>query len=134
MGSWTEIERIRKDLVAIRSLAKRLLKLPDHEWTHWELDFLEDRSCQKNEINTRQAEKLLELRDDAEYHSKVQGFSVASLIEDCWLARHDLSNESDRSFIENHKGKTGLKRRQLHKLFACCRELHLIEHYIALSA
>ena len=103
MTSWVDIERIRKDLVAIRALAKRLLKLSAHEWTHWELDFLEDRSCQKNEINTRQAEKLLELRDDAEYHSKVQGFSVASLIEGCWLAR-----DADRSFIENQKGKTAL--------------------------
>ena len=46
MTSWVDIERIRKDLVAIRALAKRLLKLSAHEWTHWELDFLEDRSRQ----------------------------------------------------------------------------------------
>jgi len=88
---------------------------------------------QRDEINTRQAEKLLELRDDAEYYSKMKGFSIASLVENCWLARDDLSHESDRTFIENQKGKTALKRRQLHRLFACCRELKLIEDYIALS-
>ena len=93
MASWIEIDRIRKDPEAIRSLAKRLLKLPDHDWTEWEVDFLEDRSRQKDEINTRQAEKLLELRDEAEYLSKAEGFSVASLVENCWLARDDLHRE-----------------------------------------
>jgi hypothetical protein len=32
-------------------------------------------------------QKLLELRDDAEYYSSVRGFSVQSLIKNCWLAR-----------------------------------------------
>jgi hypothetical protein len=134
MASWIEIDRIRKDPEAIRSLAKRLLKLPDHDWTEWEVDFLEDRSRQNDEINTRQAEKLLELRDEAEYFSKAEGFSVASLVESCWLARDDLQRESDRAFIESLKGRTALKRRQLRKLFACSRELNIIEDYIALSA
>jgi hypothetical protein len=35
-------------------------------------------------------EKLLELRDDAEYYSSGRGFSVQSLIKNCWLARDDL--------------------------------------------
>jgi hypothetical protein len=134
MASWIEIERVRKDPIAIRSLAKRLLKLPDHDWTEWEADFLQDRSRQKDEINTRQAEKLLELRDEAELFSKAEGFSVASLVENCWIARDDLQYESDRTSIESLKGRTALKRRQLRKLFACSRELHIIEDYIALSA
>jgi hypothetical protein len=134
MASWIEIERVGKDPIAIRSLAKRLLKLPDHDWTEWEADFLQDRSRQKDEINTRQAEKLLELRDEAELFSKAEGFSVASLVENCWIARDDLQYESDRTFIESLKGRTALKRRQLRKLFACSRELHIIEDYIALSA
>jgi hypothetical protein len=134
MASWIEIDRIRKDPVAIRSLAKRLLKLPEHEWSEWEIEFLHDRARQKDEINTRQAEKLLELRDDAEYHSKAEGFSVGSLIENCWLARDDLQHESDRIFVESLKGRTAMKRRQLRKLFACSRELNVIEDYIALPS
>jgi len=51
MTSWIDIERIRKDLVAIRALAKRLLKLSAHEWTHWELDFLEDRPVKNVRAN-----------------------------------------------------------------------------------
>jgi hypothetical protein len=134
VGSWIEIERVRKDPVAIRSPAKRLLKQPDHDWTEWETDFLHDRSGQKEEISTRQAEKLLELREEAEYLSKAEGFNVASLVESCWLARDDLQHESDRTFIESLKGCTTLKRRQLRRLFACSRELHIIEDYVALSA
>ena len=98
-------------------------------WILWE-----DRSRQKDEINTRQAEKLLELRDEAEYLSKAEGFSVASLVENCWLARDDLHRELDRTFIESLKGRTALKRRQLRKLFSCSRELNIIEDNIALSA
>ena len=43
----------------------------------------------------RQGEKLTELRDHSEYHSSVQGFSVASLITDCWLARDDMKSGED---------------------------------------
>jgi hypothetical protein len=54
-------------------------------------------------ITTRQGEKLIELRDDSEYHSSAKGFSVASLIKNCWLARDDLNSEHDRKFIEDLK-------------------------------
>jgi hypothetical protein len=72
-------------------------------------------------ITTRQGEKLIELRDDAEYHSSVQGFSVVSLITNCWLARDDLNSEQDRKFIEELKaaGVSAIRRRQLGKLLAC---------------
>ena len=38
---YKEIHRIRKDLVAVRSLAKRLLDLPRADWNDWEIDFLQ---------------------------------------------------------------------------------------------
>jgi hypothetical protein len=86
-----------------------------------------------NPITTRQGEKLVELRDDAEYHSAVQGFSVVSLITNCWLARDDLS--SGKKFIEELKasGVSAIRRRQLGKLLACARELNEVETYIAIG-
>jgi hypothetical protein len=89
MQNFKEIDRVRKDPVAVRSMAQRLLAIPNHDWNDWELDFLENmfRHRGPDPITTRQGEKLLELRDDSEYHSSVKGFSVSSLIENCWLAR-----------------------------------------------
>jgi hypothetical protein len=64
----------------------------------------------------------------------VQGFSVASLITDCWLARDDLKSEEDRKFIENLKtsGASALRRRHLGKLLACARQVGAVEKYIAI--
>jgi hypothetical protein len=85
-------------------------------------------------ITTRQAEYLTDLRDESELYSTVGGFSVASLIEDCWHHREPdryrgLSDDNC-DFIERLRGKSALPRPQLRRLFACCRELGLIEAYI----
>ena len=105
MQDYKEIDRIRKNLVAVRSLAQRLLDLPRADWNDWEIDFLQHMARHKrpDPITTRQCEKLLELRDEAGYHSSVHGFSVQSLIKKCWLARDDLDREDDRKFIEHLK-------------------------------
>jgi hypothetical protein len=136
MQDYKEINRVRKDPVAVRSLAKRLLVIPNHDWNDWELDFLEHMARHRGPITTRQGEKLIELRDDSEYHSSVKGFSVASLITNCWLARDDLNSEQDRKFIEELKasGASAIKRRQLGKLLACARELGEVEKYAAIEA
>ncbi len=137
MQDYKEIDRIRKNLVAVRSLAKRLLDLPRTDWNDWEIDFLQHMARHKapDPITTRQCEKLLELRDDAEYYSLVRGFSVQSLIKSCWHARDDLHREDDRKFIEHLKETSCscLKRRQLRKLLACARQLGEIEQYVSID-
>jgi hypothetical protein len=69
MQDYREIDRIRKNPVAVSSLAKRLLVIPNHDWNDWELEFLEHiaRHRGPDPITTRQGEKLIELRDDSEY-------------------------------------------------------------------
>ncbi len=137
MQDYREIDRIRKDLVAVRSLAKRLLELPHADWNDWEIDFLQHMARHKgpDPITTRQSEKLVELRDDAEYYSSVHGFSVQSLVKNCWVARDDLNSEADRKFIEDLKATSYscVKRRQLRKLLACARELGEIEQYVSID-
>jgi hypothetical protein len=138
MTDWQEINRISKDSQAVRSLAKRLLKLPHITWPEERLRFLKDMAREREPITTRQAEYLIDLRDETELHSKVAGLSVASLIGDCWLSRdgdrYCSLSEKNREFIESIKGKTVLTRPQLRRLFACCRDLGLIEEYIDIAA
>jgi hypothetical protein len=135
MQNYREIDRVRKDSVAVRSLAKRLLAIPNHDWTGWEVDFLEGmtRHHGPDPLTTRQGEKLMELRDDAEYHSKYRGLSVKILIEKCNLGRDDLDS-ADAEFVETlyASGATSIKRRQLFRLLRCGRELgHIEQHMFA---
>jgi hypothetical protein len=134
MTNWQEINRISKDPQAVQSLAQKLLKLPYASWSEYNRIFLEDRTKQREPLTTRQAEYLIELRDETELYSVIGGFSVSSLIEDCWRnrepdRRHGL-NDDNCHFVERIRGKTALPRPQLRRLFACCRELGLIEAYI----
>jgi len=133
MQNYREIDRVRKDSVAVRSLAKRLLAIPNHDWTGWEVDFLEGmtRHHGPDPLTTRQGEKLMELRDDAEYHSKYRGLSVKILIEKCNLGRDDL-DPADAEFVEAlyASGATSIKRRQLFRLLRCGRELSHIEQHM----
>jgi hypothetical protein len=138
MTDWQEINDLKKDPQRVRTLAKRLLQLAYANWSEERTSFLNDMARQKNEITTRQAEYLLDLRDETELFSTAGGFSVASLIEDCW--RHRLPDrygglsDENCAFIEGIRGKTTLARPQLRRLFFCCRELGLIEGYIDIAA
>ena len=80
-------------------------------------------------LTMRQREVLAELRNAAERHSKVDGFSVRGLIERCWLERAELDDDDDLAFVENLKtsGLQSVTRRQLGRLLHCCRTLGIIE-------
>jgi hypothetical protein len=134
MTDWRKINEISKDPQAVRSLARKLLKLPYASWPEYSRKFLENMAKQREPITTRQAEYLIELRDETELHQVAGGFSLESLIEDCWrhreADRHRGLSDENRDFIERMRGKRALPRPQLRRLFACCRELGLIEAYI----
>src|SRR5262245_45832468 len=87
MTDWKEINRISKNPQAVRSLAEKLLKLPYASWSGQRRSFLTDMAKRREPITARQAEYLIDLRDETELHHKADGFSVASLIEDCWCHR-----------------------------------------------
>jgi hypothetical protein len=130
MASWREIDRIRKDANGARELAKRLLKIYPGELTEWELDFLQSITSYTElfEFTTRQAEKLLEIRDDTKPVTACRGFSVATLITQCYAARLDLAETDEQWIADLHRqGGSSIKRRQLGRLMACARELNIIE-------
>jgi hypothetical protein len=131
MTSHIEILRIAKDPAAVHSLGKRLSSLPNHEWRPWEVDFLESMSkfAGPEPLTMRQREKLIELRDDAEYLTEYRGLSIERLNERCYLGRDDLS-ESDAEFIEGLLGQSSIQRRKLGQFLRCCRQLGEIDNHM----
>lgn len=131
MASHIEMLRVAKDPAAVRSLATRLLATPNHVWTEWEVDFLENMTHFDGPdlISIRQREVLFELRDDAEYLTHYRGLRIATLISNCVLARFDL-DEADAEFVLSLKGNPSIQRRKLGRLLRCCRMLGEIEPHM----
>jgi hypothetical protein len=140
MPSSREIERLRKSPREIQDIANRLLREPEDQWSPYERKFLNDIAVEwapraardrRWHISTRQVEYLLELRDGLEEVAVTpNGFSVARLIEECWLCRLELIDEEHIEFIERIRGRTKLKARQLGLLLHIARKLHVIEEYV----
>jgi hypothetical protein len=134
MASWHEIERVRKSPPTFKSLAARLLNESNSDWWDYAEKFLRDVSeYPRSELNTRQAEYLLKLRDDKALHFTLRGgFNVAALIKNCFEARFLLGDEEDIEFIETlHKrGRPFVTGRQLGWFTRICKQLGEIERYM----
>lgn len=130
MASWPEIERFRKSADECRALAARLLKIPDSELTEWERLFLDGIVLKigVEQFSTRQAEKLLQIRDDTQLVETIDSFSVAILLRKVHAARLDLS-ESDEDWIVAlyDPNRNTIKRRNAGRLKALARTLNLID-------
>ena len=128
MGSYKELLALGRDPVRVRAVARRLLASAE-DWTEWERDFLEGLVAEygSDALTTQQRQKLVELREGAEYVPTIEGFDVASLIDKCWLGRLDLDYEDDIAFIEQERGSTSIKRRHVQRLLRCCRKLGVID-------
>lgn len=129
MADFREIDALAKAPNRAQSLARFLLALPEAEWTDWERDFLEPKAAATTELTTRQAEKLIELRDNAIRYRTVSGYNLATLIERCWLSRNDLASEEDAEFIDALRRERCvlLTRPQALRVKRCAAELDLIE-------
>jgi hypothetical protein len=130
MASWREIDRVRKETNGARDLAQRLLKIYPGELTEWELDFLQSITSYTElfEFTTRQAEKLLEIRDDTQSVTQYRGFSIARMIRQCYEARLDLSEADEQWIAELHqRDSRSVRRKQLKRLLDCARELNIID-------
>lgn len=80
------------------------------------------------QFSTRQAEKLLQIRDDTQLVETIDSFSVAILLRKVHDARLDLS-ESDEEWIAAlyEPGRNTIKRRNAGRLKALARTLNLID-------
>ncbi len=132
MTDYREINALQRDPERACRLAQFLLALKDIEWTDWELDFLQDMAARESDddLTTRQAEKLVELRDASVWHEKVDGFSLRFLIKSCDDLRH-LLGEHDGDFVMRlkYEGAVKLRRRDAARLMRCARITGEIEPY-----
>jgi hypothetical protein len=127
MASWKEIVDFKKNPERVRRLASTLLGRAEwNAWTDWEEGFLTSLLDWSDEFTSRQLEKLLQIRDDAEECTATrEGFSIGSLLRSCYEARCDLDDD-DTDFIEARLGRTVMKRREIGRLIRCARDLHII--------
>lgn len=121
MSNFKQINELTKNPGQARTIAQYLSTIPESEWTDWEIDFLEDMARRKDELSTRQAEKLIELRDNALRYAKVSGFVLRSLVGRCWVARQDIDDDDDVEFIErlHSRGETALRKPEALRLKRC---------------
>jgi hypothetical protein len=132
MTDYREINALQRDPERARRLARFLRALADIAWTDWEIDFLQDMADRMSEedLSTRQAEKLVELRDASVWYEKVDGFSVRLLVKNCCEMRHLLC-EHDEDFVVRLKneGAMKLRRREAARLMRRARTTGEIEPY-----
>lgn len=128
--NWREIERIRKDGEAFRRLALSLAATSIGSLTEWEVEFIESvvRQARAAEFSIRQAEKLLEIRDGLKMADTIRGMSVRRLIENCHLARLDLSEADEEWIVALHaKGCVAIQVNKIGRLMRCARQLYLVD-------
>ena len=132
MASWREIDRIRKAPAEFRAVAKWLLNL-GAELTEWESIFVESIcNAETKEFTTRQSEKLLQIRDDYETITRIHGFSVAALLDKCWLGRFDLSEGQEQQIQKmRERSQFSVRCKDAGFLMHRARELHIIEEEFA---
>jgi hypothetical protein len=132
VASWVEIDRVRKDPNAFKSLAKKLRADPHFERSEFADGFLEDIANYKRDgLTTRQGEVLLALRDAAEIHFAIKGLKVATLIDKCHQNRIDL-DEGDQERIEKLKarGRRFVRGNEMAWFKRICKELGEMERYM----
>jgi hypothetical protein len=159
MASNREMNALGRDPARVRSLTLGLLRLAEtaeYIFTDWELTFLrslvgqaettvgltkKQREQQKDagvalamrdfRLTSRQAEKLLDIRDATVLHRDIGGVSVRSLINRCYEGRRALA-EDDEQFVERvyRSGVAELRGRDMARLRRCSVQLGELEAYM----
>lgn len=127
VASDIEIERIRKDTETWRALARSLVGHTAQDELHDnELDFLEQLLERRwlEELSYRQAEWLLDIRDNTRRIGSYRGFSLRTLIRRCNENRFDLDDE-DQVWISGlyQEGSEVIRLRQARRVFALAQRL-----------
>jgi hypothetical protein len=103
MASEREIDRIRKDAEAGRRICRQLLAGSSSVLTDSAESFLtsiESRTYLR-ELSTRQAEVVLEIRDELQIVSTTrEGCSVSRLLRRCHELKAYFADDNDREWIE----------------------------------
>lgn len=136
MPSHRELKRYYDDPQLAASLARQLIADVSGTLSDWEIDFLDSLSnpASRERLSTRQAEVLLDLRERTNLHVKIAGISVRNLVQRCWEARFDLSEEDEEFVCQlRETGSDAVRTNVARRLIRCSRQLRLIEGYVDLQ-
>lgn len=132
MATDREISRVRHDRDEWRGIVRKLIKYAgqhDLEDRHVDLlDGLESKTF-LNELSVRQAEWLLDIRDDVDFISEHRGVSVRFLIRSVYENRHGLDDEEDMAWVEEiwRRHDVNVRKREARRLYALARPLGLLD-------
>ena len=131
MASEPEIHRVRVNKDVWQPLAKRLLVHADEEtFPQRHLALLEglvERTWQ-DELSYRQAEWLLDIRDDIELLTTYRGYSVRLLTKVCYEQRHLLIEDEEAWIIGIYEqGRSSLRRYEAGRLYSISKRLNEVD-------
>ena len=131
MASWAEIENLRKDADGARRLCRGLLNGSASALSDTAETFLESIEARHylDELSTRQAEVILEIRDEVQFVTVTRdGLSVATLIARCHALRDELA-DPDKEWIEAifTSSRSTVRRKDIGRLLRCSRSLGLFD-------
>lgn len=132
MATELELSRVRKDPAEWRGIVKRLLEIADRDGVdHRHLVLIESLNAQTEriELSYRQAEWLLDARDDSEFVSTYFNFSIKLLLKDCFENRFGIDDEDDHKWVERTKSECLVRLRKMHarRLFYIAVTLGVVE-------
>lgn len=132
MASYREMDAVGRDPSRVRVIAKTLLQTPDHQWSDWEIDFLERMAAATpNRLSTRQAEVLFELKEEVDLYSEIRGIKVTALLKKAYDGRADLDDGDDDWVAQKYQsGVTKLRLGDLMRLKRLCVRLQELEPYM----
>ena len=108
-----EIEQVRKDTEHWRSLVNQLLRREDELAPRHSvlLDSLAAKQRWLEELSYRQAEWLLDIRDDVQTVTEYRDCSVQYLLRCCYESRLSFDEDDEAWVIEVHNsGRTAVRR------------------------
>lgn len=132
MATERELSRVRRDPVEWRGIVKRLLEIADQggvDERHLVLIESLNAQTERVELSHRQAEWLLDARDDSEFVSTYFSFSIKAMLNECFDNRFGMDDEDDQMWLESIHGEglVRLRKKDAKKLFQIALVLGVID-------
>jgi hypothetical protein len=125
MPTYSDVVTTAKDPIVFRRIVQELIDLADSDWTYWEENWLPAmlRYPKDHGYTETEREKLAQLCWLSEPCFGHDGLSVEHMITTCLRYHADFSESVSDFILELQKrGAKLVRRRELRKLVALCRE------------
>lgn len=132
MATEREISRVRHDPAQWRGITRHLIDYAekhDLEERHLKLLATLQTSAASDEISYRQAEWLLDIRDDVDYVSEYRNVSVKFLIRAVYENQYGVDDDDDASWIKEiwRQSPARLRKRDARRLYTIAKLIGLLE-------